>query len=910
MCPSEEEEIRGGNEVGAGENQELDTELRRNIEQIKEKKEKFQSLIEDQNFKELVKNSSVIFSNVSNSEDELLLNIEVSENSSDNIEMKRILSTIEEASSNTSSGVTNKFPSNYNFASGGDSRIKNNRYADIAREMIFGYADQNRSEVREANLIDLDDDDSPNVPNGFIFVPNPHEILQPVKVSYFSPRFPHLKKKTQNTGRPDSVDITSSFSPRFLHLVRTIIHPPQILGCKDMCGDVEEEFLKISRAHCRKLLQLDKDKLNHILESEPLKLPKITTVSAVRGCTHKLKRKAVVKLPPVQASKGVKSPPQVKVKNSPRKCRRPFARQDLCKARIPIEENKAEFYNSEPDLVETKFAVEGMRLTLSPRPNSSYTKSTTNITTTTTTTAESHTKNINDYNPFVSAERQLMELLECDDFLNTPPAPPPTIQNTPRPRTTNTAINSNKSAASKSTVQKKKAVKSANPKLQKGKVENPPVPKRASVIDPPVDFRDRLSMLNDDFDAIENMINSSYTNGSESSYSSKFYTRAENNSFNLTAILNQRKYSDDISIIDPRLINENDNLSIPESLHNDDSSPNSILDNNYFDLGNRYDDIDQFSENFDNKMSSIEPDGTEIKLKQSISLYDDDKFIGSGNIDEFVIALSESSVDNKSSSVKNVSKPKKQIKSSKLPKCTEKSNSLENSSIGYGGNSKDRKKNNLASLKRSISLLDPVQKPKTLKNKQDVQNYFNEQEFKSPTKPEKSFGGKIETSPVRLQEESNRFVPKAEELFSVDDEMYEEYKKYEEMYLKEKEEKLKKEERRISDGQSGLLTASEDDESQQQSIKLSGDSAYGSRFSLNRKTPKVRARSTKLTPLDSQRNLTAESPNSSSSESSPVIPASSPVAPKMSKFCHECGNRYPVTSAKFCVECGVKRLVL
>lgn len=323
-----------------------------------------------------------------------------------------------------------------------------------------------------------------------------------------------------------------------------------------------------------------------------------------------------------------------------------------------------------------------------------------------------------------------MELLECDDLLDTPPAPPPTIQNTPRPRTSDPAIKcSNKPAALKS----KKAVKSANPKLQKGKIEHPAVPKRASVIDPPVDFRDRLSMLNDDFDAIENMINCSYTNENES----KFYTRAENNSFNLTAILSRRKYSDDLSIIDPRLINENDNLSIPESLHNDDSSPNSILDNNYFDLGNRYDDIDQFSENFDNKMSSIEPDGTEIKLKQSISLYDDDKFIGSGNIDEFVIALSESTPDNKS-------KPKEQIKSSKLPKSTEKSNSLENSSIGYGGNSKDRKKNNLASLKRSISLLDPVQKPKTLKNKQDVQNYFNEQELKSPTKVEKNFGGKIE----------------------------------------------------------------------------------------------------------------------------------------------------------------------
>lgn len=153
--------------------QELDTELRRNIEQIKEKKEKLLNSIEDQNFKELVKNSSVIFSNTTASEDDLTLNIEPSENSSENIEMKRILSTIEEASSNTSSGVTNKFSANYNFASSGDCRIFN-RLADIAREL--------GSEVREANLIDLDENDSCNVPNGFVCLPKPHEILQPIRV--------------------------------------------------------------------------------------------------------------------------------------------------------------------------------------------------------------------------------------------------------------------------------------------------------------------------------------------------------------------------------------------------------------------------------------------------------------------------------------------------------------------------------------------------------------------------------------------------------------------------------------------------------------------------------------------------------------------------------------------------------
>lgn len=53
--------------------------------------------------------------------------------------------------------------------------------------------------------------------------------------------------------------------------------------------------------------------------------------------------------------------------------------------------------------------------------------------------------------------------------------------------------------------------------------------------------------------------------------------------------------------------------------------------------------------------------------------------------------------------------------------------------------------------------------------------------------------------------------------------MYEEYKKYEEMYLKEKEEKLKKEERKLNE------TPSDDEENQQHppTNKLSGDSAYG-----------------------------------------------------------------------------------
>lgn len=33
-------------------------------------------------------------------------------------------------------------------------------------------------------------------------------------------------------------------------------------------------------------------------------------------------------------------------------------------------------------------------------------------------------------------------------------------------------------------------------------------------------------------------------------------------------------------------------------------------------------------------------------------------------------------------------------------------------------------------------------------------------------------------------------------------------------------------------------------------------------------------------------------------------------APRLSRFCHECGSKFPVETAKFCIECGVKRLLV
>lgn len=50
------------------------------------------------------------------------------------------------------------------------------------------------------------------------------------------------------------------------------------------------------------------------------------------------------------------------------------------------------------------------------------------------------------------------------------------------------------------------------------------------------------------------------------------------------------------------------------------------------------------------------------------------------------------------------------------------------------------------------------------------------------------------------------------------------------------------------------------------------------------------------------------SPSSSGSETCTSLPAKK--SNRLTKFCHECGTKYPLDCAKFCVECGIKRLVL
>ncbi|KAL3274464.1 hypothetical protein HHI36_015850 [Cryptolaemus montrouzieri] len=173
------------------------------------------------------------------------------------------------------------------------------------------------------------------------------------------------------------------------------------------------------------------------------------------------------------------------------------------------------------------------------------------------------------------------------------------------------------------------------------------------------------------------------------------------------------------------------------------------------------------------------------------------------------------------------------------------------------------------------------------------QTIGNEQEPSS----EKKRNGKI-TSTTNLHEPpdnkstedvKNNFIGQLEnsgilnavEPFSVDDELYQEYQKYEEMYLKERD-------RKTSSKRSKNKTADFGINIDDKVNKTCADSAYGS---LNRKLHPKEAGSSKELEMEGK-----------SSPGERML--------KLPKFCHECGNKYPFDSVKFCVECGEKRLVL
>lgn len=76
---------------------------------------------------------------------------------------------------------------------------------------------------------------------------------------------------------------------------------------------------------------------------------------------------------------------------------------------------------------------------------------------------------------------------------------------------------------------------------------------------------------------------------------------------------------------------------------------------------------------------------------------------------------------------------------------------------------------------------------------------------------------------------SSEYTLKPEDLFAVDDAMYEEFKKYEEMYLKGRKEKnaSKKQKPKLIEINYKVLTSPEENQSSHHNNKISTDSAYG-----------------------------------------------------------------------------------
>lgn len=249
-----------------------------------------------------------------------------------------------------------------------------------------------------------------------------------------------------------------------------------------------------------------------------------------------------------------------------------------------------------------------------------------------------------------------MELLQCDDFT------PFTPQSITRPHTTDTTTKP-------STINNNKPIKSANSA------------KRSSVIDPPSQFEDKLTALNDNFELIESFINDNFT-----SFSS-------NNEKNL--MFNRRKYSDDLSSIDPKLINANDDLSIPDNFNLSDTDPYSLQ--------------------YDKNLSAFEPIVPKAEiiddLKRSVSL----------------IRQNETAVDfggaRKPKTVARVNSFRQ--KTSPMSKSA---NSGSSGAAGRGSAGSGDKKKVVGMMKRSVSLAGPVGKPRNFRNREEVHEYFNGRE--------------------------------------------------------------------------------------------------------------------------------------------------------------------------------------
>lgn len=407
------------------------------------------------------------------------------------------------------------------------------------------------------------------------------------------------------------------------------------------------------------------------------------------------------------------------------------------------------------------------------------------------------------YDPFEKAHLQLMELIADDITI-------PSYSNTTSSRSTPTTEFLPFFSASSSTP--KKSVKI---------IDNKSGEKRASVIDPPYSFQDNRTSrdLDQEFELLESLMNNNLDEASDNSRHSRSIDRV--------ALLHRKELSDDVDVIDPSLINEQDNLHIPEHLPSDDHSPN---------CNEAYSRIEYAKRNSRESRISNRPSRSSIKpTVRSLPL------IKPGQVRP---APDGSSAES-------------QIREGRhdFSRLYQTSKSKSNTRIDFSPESR-KNKNNRRLETSSLSVQTSMEIRKT--------------------------------SAEGLEEKEECFnltrMPTAEELYPDNPTMYEEFRKYEEMYRREKESRSsssKKQKKKTTDFGINI----------EEDSKAYGDSAYGS---LNRK----------------QQIKDPEGSDQAGEFGSKVQSSSTNSGERLPKYCHECGNKYPVATAKFCVECGVKRLVL
>ncbi|XP_028042272.1 putative mediator of RNA polymerase II transcription subunit 26 isoform X3 [Bombyx mandarina] len=480
---------------------------------------------------------------------------------------------------------------------------------------------------------------------------------------------------------------------------------------------------------------------------------------------------------------------------------------------------------------------------------------------------------------------------------------------------------------------------------------------------------------------------------------------------NLDAILTDDNSSmTDSNYIDPRLINENDNLPINvntildnpdlvcsmDSLLTTENLPakfesfsNNVLNNNKLNgiaksdnkiekgetNNNSYNTkvapiIDDLSSQYEKLMSSLEH-----SIASKTSIRDDDSLCEEFDLEEFISSFDEEIHRHKTENKRTCSSTTRVVKQSEYSNSNKTSEFNSNGSspklsngmipvnksMSLNFSSSNMMSENLfpSSVKRSTSLLDSIQKKtgkldatksriKTDQLEQDLMQSLKDfdkfYEFEKNEKPKQS-AREIKPSPhlnqkIEKRDHRNKFERKTKKMDVVSNGNYSSNGKTSNDSAYSRLVSLN----RISPSKLSICTKDTNGLVSLEQIPAGSDSGGSHKEdarSISSEEFLAMERSTELedTAPDSRiyketdahklnekrvcsrnSNTSGRSPSwkpqgqlsSSSSEASlhQARRDSPALAPRLSRFCHECGSKFPVETAKFCIECGVKRLAV